>query len=434
MRIGKILTQRLRKFTLASSFVALCAVAGLSGSVQHTEAAGETRTLSMVFMNTNEKLTITYMKNGRYIPSAMTRINHFLRDWRANEVTTMDPRTIDLMWELHADLGSKQAIRIVSGYRSPKTNGMLKRIGRNVAKKSQHMVGRAIDMYFPDVPLSRIRASAIVRKVGGVGYYPAGDGGFVHIDSGNVRYWPRPSENQLAQIFRDYKTTIGARMRNPSSMLAMQEVPSTPDIAVPTTPKKPQLDNARLANLAEEEAKLTLASVAPTSPVLPAPKPDVASLNLAPTKQIMTLPKPRPQSIIAAAAKREKDMQIALANSEPITATASLLPQLRVSVDAMGATSATNKTAKSEPISPQVIRLASLSPAELNALYQSMQDQDARDDELQDSATQGGPMINFMSKQDRLQPSDLTNLISRPLQAQAMRDPLAAGDEPIPFN
>ena len=254
MRIGKAnLTQRLRKFTLASSLAALCALGAISGSVQHTEAAGETRTLSMVQVHTNEKITITYMKNGRYIPSAMTRINHFLRDWRANEVTTMDPRTVDLMWELHADLGSKKPIRIISGYRSPATNGMLKRIGRNVAKKSQHTVGRSIDMFFPDVPLSRIRASAIVRKVGGVGYYPAGDGGFVHIDSGNVRYWPRPSESQLASIFRDYKSTIGARMRGNGNLLAMQEVPDSSNIAVPKPEKKPALDNARLASLSAEE-------------------------------------------------------------------------------------------------------------------------------------------------------------------------------------
>src|SRR5205085_12251150 len=128
----------------------------------------------------------------RYVPSAMQKINVLLRDWRRNEVIRIDPRTIDLMWELHADLGSKDAVHIVCGYRSPKTNSFLKRIGRNVARKSQHMAGKAIDLFFPDVSTTQLRNSAMVRKVGGVGYY-SGSNGFVHIDSGRVRHWPRIS-------------------------------------------------------------------------------------------------------------------------------------------------------------------------------------------------------------------------------------------------
>ena len=92
---------------------------------------------------------------------------------------------------------------------------MLKKIGRNVAKQSMHIRGKAIDLYFPDVPVAKIRGSAIVRQAGGVGYYPrSGVSGFVHIDSGNVRYWPRPSATQMADIVRDYRKTVGARMTN----------------------------------------------------------------------------------------------------------------------------------------------------------------------------------------------------------------------------
>ena len=116
-----------------------------------SEAGGETRTISLYHVHTKESLTVTYKVNGRYIPSAMSKINHLMRDWRRNETIKMDPETVDLMWELHADLGSNRPIHIICGFRSPKTNAFLKRIGRNVARKSQHMVGKAIDLYFPDV-------------------------------------------------------------------------------------------------------------------------------------------------------------------------------------------------------------------------------------------------------------------------------------------
>ncbi len=189
-------------------------------------SGGETRTLSLYHVHTKESITITYMKDGQYVPSAMKKLNYILRDWRRNEVITISPRTIDLMWELHADLGSKAPIHIVCGYRSPRTNAFLKKIGRNVAKKSQHMVGHAIDLYFPDVPTVKIRNSALVRQVGGVGYYSSGGGptGFLHIDSGRVRHWgPAISNYQMAQIMRDYRKTVGARL-NKKGMKAVPEV------------------------------------------------------------------------------------------------------------------------------------------------------------------------------------------------------------------
>lgn len=188
-------------------------------------SGGETRTISLYQVHTGENLTVTYMKNGKYIPSALKKINYILRDWRRNEVIKIDPKTIDLMWELHADLGSKRPVHIVSGYRSPKTNAFLKKIGRNVARKSQHMQGRAIDIFFPDIPTERMRNSALVRKVGGVGYYRSGGGptGFLHIDSGKVRHWgPAISSSQMAKIMRDYRKTVGAR-RGKAGMIAVPE-------------------------------------------------------------------------------------------------------------------------------------------------------------------------------------------------------------------
>lgn len=204
------------KNILASTAVAAAVGAGTFFNwTAPAVSGGETRTLSIYHVHTKQSLTVTYMKDGNYIPSAMKKLNYILRDWRRNETITISPKTINLMWELHADLGSKRPIHIVSGYRSPKTNAFLKKIGRNVARKSQHMVGKAIDIYFPDIPTERMRNSALVRRVGGVGYYRSGGGptGFLHIDSGNVRHWgPGISSSQMARIMRDYKKTVGARL------------------------------------------------------------------------------------------------------------------------------------------------------------------------------------------------------------------------------
>ncbi len=207
--------QRWKKALVSTAAAAVVGTGLLVGLGLPAKSGGETRTISLYQVHTKESITVTYMKDGKYIPSAMKKLNYILRDWRRNEVTTISPKTIDLMWELHADLGSKRPVHIVSGYRSPKTNAFLKKIGRNVARKSQHMVGKAIDLYFPDVPTERIRNSALVRQVGGVGYYRSGGGptGFLHIDSGRVRHWgPAISSSQMAKIMRDYRKTVGARL------------------------------------------------------------------------------------------------------------------------------------------------------------------------------------------------------------------------------
>ena len=196
---------RAKRVALSTALAGALATGLWFGFGHDATAGGETRTLSLYHVHTKESLTITYKVNGRYIPSALEKINYLMRDWRRKEVIRIDPKTIDLMWELHADLGSTRPIHIICGYRSPKTNAFLKRIGRNVAKKSQHMVGKAIDLYFPDIPTEKLRNSALVRQVGGVGYYrSSGPSGFVHIDSGKVRTWPRISPSQMAKIFRDY--------------------------------------------------------------------------------------------------------------------------------------------------------------------------------------------------------------------------------------
>ena len=221
------LTKRFAKALASAAIVSTLALGAWTFAGTPTVAAGETRTISMKHVHTGESLTVTYMQNGRYVPSAMKKLNYLLRDWRRNEVITIDPKTIDLIWELHADLGSRVPVKIICGYRSPRTNAFLKRIGRKVAGKSQHTKGKAIDFNFPDVPLLKIRNSALARQVGGVGFYR---GGFLHADSGNVRHWGgKISSSQMASIMRESKRYTGRRLskRDQVAVAAEEETQSS---------------------------------------------------------------------------------------------------------------------------------------------------------------------------------------------------------------
>lgn len=199
-------------------------------------ASADVRALRLYHIHTGESLTITYKRDGRYIPSAMARLDYFLRDWRTNGFVSMSGETIDLMWELHEELGSTQPINIICGFRSAQTNALLKHIGRHVANRSEHILGRAIDIQFPDVPVERLRNSALVRQAGGVGYYPARSGGFVHIDSGQVRHWPRISKTELAEIFAAHSGSSAMRDQQaaaPSPLAAAEQNVSSPPVKSP---------------------------------------------------------------------------------------------------------------------------------------------------------------------------------------------------------
>ncbi|MEL6505624.1 MAG: DUF882 domain-containing protein [Pseudomonadota bacterium] len=161
-------------------------------------ADAETRTLRMYFGHSKESATITFKKNGKYIKSGLRKANRFLRDWRRKESTKMDPELLDLVWEVYQKSGSKKPIQVISGYRSPKTNRLLRRRGRKVAKTSQHTRGKALDFYFPDVSVKKLRELGLKAHRGGVGYYR---GSFVHLDTGRVRHWPRMSRRQLSRVF-----------------------------------------------------------------------------------------------------------------------------------------------------------------------------------------------------------------------------------------
>ena len=123
---------------------ALLIIAG-SNATHNAIANGDTRTISFHHLHTGEDLTITYKRNGRYDDAALKKIDWLMRDWRQNQDVRMDPHLIDLVWEVHRDVGSKSAIQIVCGYRAPVTNAMLRRRSSGVAQQSQHTVGKAID-------------------------------------------------------------------------------------------------------------------------------------------------------------------------------------------------------------------------------------------------------------------------------------------------
>lgn len=169
-------------------------------------ASAETRTLKLYFVHTRERAEITYKRNGRYLQDGLNQINRFLRDWRRNEPTKMDPRLLDVLWETYQRSGSRDYIHVISAYRSPATNAMLRKRSRGVANKSQHMLGKAIDFYLPDVKLAKLRRIGLTLQSGGVGYYPRSGSPFVHLDVGSVRHWPRMSRSELMAMFPDGKT------------------------------------------------------------------------------------------------------------------------------------------------------------------------------------------------------------------------------------
>ncbi|WMT89410.1 DUF882 domain-containing protein [Pelagibacterium sp. H642] len=184
---------------------AAIALASILPLIAPAQAANE-RELYLYYTHTKETIRIVYKRDGRFVQSALDRLNVFLRDWRRNEPAKMDPALFDLLWEVYQQSGASQPIHIVSAYRSPATNAMLASNSSGVADNSQHMKGKAIDFYIPGVPISTLRALGMRLQVGGVGYYPSSGSPFVHLDTASVRAWPRMTEAQLREIFPDGRT------------------------------------------------------------------------------------------------------------------------------------------------------------------------------------------------------------------------------------
>jgi len=151
------------------------------------DAAGNPRQLDFYHTHTKESLAIVYHDGNDYIAAALEQINHFLSDFRTGAVHAIDPATLDILFTLRTELGGEDTFEIISAYRSPETNAMLRKQGRGVARRSQHLEGKAIDVRLRSVDTTRLRDAAIKLQLGGVGYYR--ESNFVHVDSGRVRTW-----------------------------------------------------------------------------------------------------------------------------------------------------------------------------------------------------------------------------------------------------
>lgn len=145
------------------------------------------RSLALLHTHTGETLEAVYWENGTYQPEALTGIDHLLRDFRTGESKEIDCGLLDLLHSLRSKIEATRPFHVISGYRSPNTNQMLREKSKAVASHSLHMVGKAIDIRLPGVDLRKVRDAALYLARGGVGYYPSSD--FVHVDTGRVRTW-----------------------------------------------------------------------------------------------------------------------------------------------------------------------------------------------------------------------------------------------------
>ncbi len=181
-------TKRRQFLKNSSSLLVTGALFTIGTNTARANIGSGARQISLDNLHTNEKITLAYADGDRYIPAAMQRLNHFLRDHYSGTVGHMDPTLFDLVNKVRASLNTDVAIEVISGYRDPQTNAHLRATrGGGVAKKSLHMVGQAMDLRLKGVPLDELRDAAKELALGGVGYYPHDN--FVHVDTGRVRSW-----------------------------------------------------------------------------------------------------------------------------------------------------------------------------------------------------------------------------------------------------
>jgi len=181
-RLDTVHTWSRRRFLRCSGLAAatsLAAPAVLAGMEQ--------RTLKFVHTHTGEKLVAPYSQGGCYLVECLTRVNHFLRDFRTGESHPIDPGLLDILYDLQVRADRDDAFQIISGYRSPATNSNLRARSNGVAERSLHMQGKALDIRLTGFSTRKLRDLALTLQRGGVGYYASSD--FVHIDTGRVRFW-----------------------------------------------------------------------------------------------------------------------------------------------------------------------------------------------------------------------------------------------------
>jgi uncharacterized protein YcbK (DUF882 family) len=145
------------------------------------------KTVALYNTHTGESINAVYWFRGQYLPETMSAVDRVLRDHRTDEVKPIDPQLLDLLHAISEELGCAQPFDIISAYRSPATNALLRFMGRRVAEHSLHMDGKAVDVRIPGTATHTVRRVAVTLGMGGVGYYPRSN--FVHVDVGPVRYW-----------------------------------------------------------------------------------------------------------------------------------------------------------------------------------------------------------------------------------------------------
>lgn len=299
-----------------AGLTSLLLIAG-AGTVHDATALNETRTLSFHHTHSSEDLTVTFKRNGRYDEDALKTINHYLRDWRSQDQTTMDRHLFDILWEVYRDVDGKAPIQIISAYRSPATNAMLRRRSSGVARASQHMLGHAMDFFIPNVPLEQIRFAGLRLQRGGVGFYPTSGSPFVHLDTGNIRHWPRMTHDQLARVFPDGRTvhvpSDGTPLKGYQLALADIEKRGSGDDAA-TVSSKPSLFTSLFRGKSNDDDEEAGASAAPAAPQ----KPSTIGLLAAslPPKSADPVPVPRSKPAIAASAS----FQLAPADQQTLPA------------------------------------------------------------------------------------------------------------------
>jgi len=158
-----------------------------AGPAMATPRIRPERSLHLVNVHTGESFRDVYWSHGRYIRPACRRIDWLMRDFHVDRIHHIDPDLIDLLHAITARLQTRQPLQILSGYRSPETNRALQEEGFGASNNSMHLVGKAADITLPGVRLGYLRRAAAASRAGGVGYYP--DNGFVHVDTGRVRFW-----------------------------------------------------------------------------------------------------------------------------------------------------------------------------------------------------------------------------------------------------
>jgi uncharacterized protein YcbK (DUF882 family) len=168
---------------------AVCATVGVMAAcpVRASASIASVRRLRFVHTHTGESLTAEYFNGSDYSESSLTSVDHLLRDFRTGESHRIDPRLLDILFDLQNLADRDSAFEVISGYRSPATNAMLHRLSSGVAEHSQHVLGKAVDIRLTGYPTRRLGEYARLLARGGVGYYASSD--FIHVDTGSVRFW-----------------------------------------------------------------------------------------------------------------------------------------------------------------------------------------------------------------------------------------------------